>query len=350
MNDDDTRQVILCQDGGFALVGFTGSLGIEEGDIWLVRTDAQGTVLWNRVFAGPNREAGESVWECENGDFVIAGWTLSFGAGGADLWLIRTNSTGHHLWNNTYGGIAGDYASSIVGLADGGFAIGGFTKNFGAVNTDFWLLRTDENGFPLWNQTYGGAEEDSCRQIIEVSTGGFAMIGSTLSFGRDPPNMWLVRTDAAGQLSSNHTYGGNRWDGGYALVEAPNGGFAFVGYSILDTHKVWLVRTNANGDLLWEFHLSETRDSLAFDYEGYSVVEAGNGGFAVAGQSRTSLGNTSMLFVWIPDSAPIVPFPITPVFLGVGIGVIVIVSLVLGWVWYKRRRRERITPTFRSEQ
>ncbi len=273
--------VIECNDGGFVLAGETYSFGAGSEDIWLVRTDADGNQLWNKTLGGPSIDYARSIVECSGGGFVITGTTLSYGAGGNDVWLVRTDADGNHLWNETYGGIYHDDGYSVIECSVGGFAIAGTTSSFGAGNWDVWIIRTDASGNHVWNETFGDTGYEYGYDLLECAAGGFAAIGYTNSFGAGNNDAWLIRTDGSGNHQWNQTYGGANHEAGRALVECSAGGFAVTGINGMYggySNDAWLMRINASGYQLW----NQTFSGIGNDVS-YSVVESAAGGFAIAG-------------------------------------------------------------------
>jgi len=216
------RSLIVTPDGGYALVGtiiirpegcvdpclpahsrFTLARASEAWipyDCWLLKIDAYGNVEWNQTYTGPDFDVAYSVVVTSDGGYAIAGSTDSFGAGEYDFWLVKTDSYGTMQWNRTYGGADEDFAHSLVKTSDGGYALTGYTKSFGAGDRDFWLIKTDDYGNMEWNQTYGGADEDMANSLIATSDGGYAIAGGTYSFGIGGGNFWLLKSDEYGVI------------------------------------------------------------------------------------------------------------------------------------------------------
>jgi hypothetical protein len=132
------------------MAGFTSPYGASGNDFYLVKTDSVGTLQWNKTYGGAGSDRARSVVQTSDGGYAIAGDTNSSGAGGYDFWLVRTDSAGNHLWNQAYGGADNDYGYSVVQTNEGGFALAGYTYSFGADGADFWLVKTDvEMGFTM---------------------------------------------------------------------------------------------------------------------------------------------------------------------------------------------------------
>ena len=177
-------------DSGFIICG---SSLYNRGDVYLIRTDSNGDTLWTNTYGGSLQEAGYSVQQTNNGDFIITGWTVSYGAGEQDVYLIRTDSNGDTLWTKTYGGINYDQGYSVLQLSDGGFIIAGSTMSFGAGRSDVYIIRTDSIGDTLWTKTCGGMESENARSIQQTRDGGFIIAGVTSSFGAGGNDVYLIR-------------------------------------------------------------------------------------------------------------------------------------------------------------
>jgi len=147
--------VVETADGGYAIAGiaaFPPPLPVYE--FWLVKTDANGNMEWSKTYGETQYEKAGSVVKTSDGGFALAGFKNSFGGWGNDFWLVKTDNYGNIEWSQTHGGSEADIARSLIETSDGGYAIAGDTSSFGAGGTDFWLVKTDEYGnipeFPSW--------------------------------------------------------------------------------------------------------------------------------------------------------------------------------------------------------
>jgi hypothetical protein len=115
---------------------------LSAGQAWAV-SSVDG---WSRTYGGTNDDKAYALVQTGDGGFAIAGSTDSFGAGGYDFWLVKTDASGNMQWNKTYGGTGDDEAYALVQTGDGGYALAGYTESFGAGHYDFWLVKTDAGG------------------------------------------------------------------------------------------------------------------------------------------------------------------------------------------------------------
>lgn len=148
---------------------------------------------WSETYGGAGYDFAVSVIQTSDGGYAMTGETNSFGAGGRDFWLVKTDSAGNIEWNKTYGGAGSDYGRSVVQTVDGGYAITGWTYSFGAGSADFWLVKVDSSGNMQWSKTYGGPNPDYGRCVVQTADGGYAITGGTYSFGAGDRDFWLVK-------------------------------------------------------------------------------------------------------------------------------------------------------------
>ncbi|UCE37749.1 MAG: Ig-like domain-containing protein [Thermoplasmata archaeon] len=235
--------------GGYIITG-----NMEAGDVQgiLINADSSGVEKWKKRFGGINTDLGTSVQETSDGGFIIAGHTYSWGAGGTDAWLIKTDSSGSEEWNKTFGGSQGDYGISVQETSDSGFIIAGDTESFGAGNDDVWLIKTDSIGNEQWNRTFGGSNSDFGRSVQETSDGGFIITGYSWFTGHY--DVRLIKTDSSGIEEWSKTFGGDRSDRGYSVRETPDGGFIIAGHTQsygMGGDDVWLIKTDSSGNEKW---------------------------------------------------------------------------------------------------
>ena len=249
---DGGISVVQVSDGGYAIAGHTESFGSGEADVYLIKTDAAGDTLWTRTFGGTGQDRGTSVVQTNDGGYVVAGLTWSFGAGGSDVYLIKTDATGDTLWSRTYGGAASDYGYSVVQTNDGGYVVAGFTSSSGAGSVDVYLVKTDASGDTLWTRTLGGTGWDYGYSVVQTNDGGYVVAGETTSFGAGGADVYLIKTDASGGTLWTRTFGGTGWDRGTSVAQTNDGGCVVTGTTDsfgAGGSDVYLIKLDANGNL-----------------------------------------------------------------------------------------------------
>ena len=138
--------VVQTSDGGYVIAGDSDSAGTNGGsDVFLVKTDSSGNLLWQKWYGGTITDIGFSVVQTSDGGYAIAGYSLSTGtAGGYDVFLVKADSSGNLLWQKWYGGTGNDYGRSVVQTSDGGYAIAGYSYSTGTAGSqDVYLVKTD---------------------------------------------------------------------------------------------------------------------------------------------------------------------------------------------------------------
>jgi uncharacterized delta-60 repeat protein len=231
-------------DGGYVLGGYTHPFG--DDDFWLVKVNSSGSSPWSHTFGGTARDLCFSVQQTADGGYVLAGGTYSFGAGASDFWLVRTDANGNILWSHAFGGSGQDLCYSVWQTTDGGYILGGYTESYGAGDWDFWLLRTNANGDSLWSRTFGGSSEERCYSIQQTTDGGYILGGYTESYGAGGSDFWLVRTNANGDSLWSRTFGGTDNDRCGSVQQTTDGGYILGGYTAsygAGDWDFWLVKT-----------------------------------------------------------------------------------------------------------
>jgi hypothetical protein len=236
------HSVLQTDDGGYLILGSTDSYGAGNFDIWLIKTDSLGNQLWTKTFGGSLADYGNMIQKVNDG-YIIVGTTKSFGAGDYDVWLIKIDTLGNERWNKTYGGSSDDEGTSVDICIDGGYIITGWTWSYGAGGSDVWIIKTDSLGDSLWTKTYGGTGTDAGWDVKQTSDGGYLIIGYTYSFGAGEQDIYLIRTDSLGNRLWDKTIGGAQYDEAFSGQLASDGGYILVGETnSFGNNDVWLIK------------------------------------------------------------------------------------------------------------
>ena len=286
--------VIETSDSGYAVAGYRYLNG-DLTDFWLFKTDANGVMLWNKNYGGPNQQDAWTLIETSDGGYAIIGTTESLGAGGDDFWLVKTDANGTKEWDKTYGGTQDDIPRSVVQICNGGYALAGHTKSFGAGDFDAWLVRTDADGNDLWDKTYGDANEDRVNSLIHTRDGGYALAGTTKSFGAGDSDFWLIKLapdevcveEPCGVVEEwVARYDAGSWDRARALAVDASGNVYVTG----ESNKAgtgWdytTVKYDPNGNELWAAGYDGPGGGCEIDWC-YALAVDGSGNVHVTGES-----------------------------------------------------------------
>ena len=196
-SNEDAASVQQTSDGGYILVGTTFQHD-AQGDVWLVKIGADGGTGWYNHFGGAAADLGKSVRQTTDGGYIIAGVTASYGAGSADVYLVKTDAGGNQLWLKTFGGAEGDGGWSVQQTTDGGYIIAGYTISYGAGSGDVYLMKTDGDGNQQWYRTLGGSAPDEGFSVQQTADGGYVIAGATESYGAGGLDFYLIKTDSDG--------------------------------------------------------------------------------------------------------------------------------------------------------
>ena len=273
-------------DGGLIIVGSTDSWGNGETDIWLIKTNNEGIEEWDKTFGGGEGDWGTSVQQTADNGFIILGHTLSFGNGYYDIFMIKTDSEGNEIWVKTFGGNEEDFGYSVIQTSDGGYILVGFTVSFGSGNKDVWIIKTDSQGNEEWNKTYGGSEREIGFAVEQTSDDGFIITGLTETNTFGLYDILLIKTDINGENIWEKNIGNGNYEVGSSVKQTQDGGFIITGYTISygnGARDIWLVKTDPVGEIEWD----RTFGGIHND-GGHDVFQTNSGGFIVLGYTESS--------------------------------------------------------------
>ncbi|KAA9325699.1 T9SS type A sorting domain-containing protein [Adhaeribacter soli] len=319
----------LCQtlDDGIILAGETDSpqggdiTGVNKGiyDVWVVKLNSNGVKLWDKTFGTPNVDAISTVAATSDGGCIL-GATSSGGIvgdkshaskGGSDFWIIKLDAAGNKMWDKTYGGPEEESLREIHQTADGGYIVGGTSDLSGGDRSagfgikDNWVLKLDAAGNKMWEKSFGGNNDDYFASIKPTADGGYIMAsisGSPLSGNKSQPgrgstDFWVIKMDNLGNKVWDKVFGGNLKDWPSDVIQARDGGFVVVGYSLSGVgneksqpnkgfEDYWIVKLDAAGNKLWDktYGGDQTEGANA-------ITQTSDGGYVVTGYSNTWLFN-----------------------------------------------------------
>jgi uncharacterized protein (TIGR02145 family) len=237
---------------------------------------------WERTYGGSSRDVTTCIANAPNGDYFVAGYTSSFGSGGTDYYLLRINELGNLVWQKTYGGSGDDFLMHCEQTFDGGCILAGYTNSYGAGSHDIYVIKVDGSGNVVWDQTYGGEDNDQAYCVTVVAEGGYIITGTTSSFGELSGDLYLIRIDGFGNLKWQKTYGGSYWDNGNFVLACSDGQYFVCGRTDIvadwDASDIYLLKLNAKGEKIWEKVYTGDCDNAA-----EAAFETSDGSFIIVG-------------------------------------------------------------------
>jgi len=284
-NYDYARSVKQTTDGGYIVAGYTNSFGSWPYDVYILKLDSNENLVWQETF-GRNGYYGEaySVQETTDGGYIVAGCTTSFGSGGYDVYILKLNSNGTLIWQKTFGGGLDDFAYSIQNTADGGYIVAGRTTSFGSGGYDVYVLKLNSDGSLAWQKTFGGNSDDYAYSIQQTTDGGYIVAGCTTSFGTGGYDAYVLKLNSDGSFAWQETFGEWYDDVANFIQQTADGGYIVAGYSgaFGAGGYVYVLKLNPNGELQWQ-----KRFGGGSQYEANSIQQTTDGGYIIAGRLQS---------------------------------------------------------------
>ena len=280
--------VIQTGDSGFVSVGYYNS----PSDVWLIKIDKSGNLLWQKGFGGADEDKGYYIKQTSDKGYIITGYTFSYGAGNSDVYLLKTDSLGNVLWEKTYGDTGYEVGWCVDETEDGGYVVAGWTKtNF----SDVYLLKTDGSGNLLWEKTFGGYYDDHAYYVMQTQDKGYIIVGERDTAGSGLWDVYLIKTDSLGNVEWEKTYGGQNSEYGRCVLELPDQGYIVTGGTNsfgAGSFDVFLFKIDTNGNIVWEKTVGGVEDEKS-----YYITHSSDNGFAVVGWTRSFGSGGSDVFL-----------------------------------------------------
>ena len=269
-------------------------------NVILVKTDENGQEQWKKSFGGTGDDKGYELVQDKEGNYLIIGQTSSIGNGEDDVLLLKVNSKGEEIWQKAYGGPYNDRGFSLAAAKDGGYILTGRTELIEDESADVYLIRTDADGNLLWEQNFGGADIEIGEGVIEASDGSIIIVGENQSDAIPNPNspnnissdVYFIKTNAFGELLIEKTFGNVEEDKAFDVVETADGNFALTGMTNA-RRDLYLLMLDKNGEELW----SKSYGGSMFDEVGYSILTTADGGFLIGGVKEITRTTSQMYLV-----------------------------------------------------
>jgi len=292
---DSAYSIQQTNDGGYIVAGETNSFGAGGSDVWILKLTSSGDIEWQKTYGGIVDDCAWSIQQTGDGGYIVAGETGSFGARDKDIWILKLSSTGAIEWQRTYGGSEWETDPSIQQTNDGGYIVVGHTESFGVGGADIWILKLSSAGDIEWQRTYGAGEQEYAPSIQQTSDGGYIVAGHTYSVGVEMWGYWILKLSPEGDIGWQKTYGWSTFDKPNSIQQTSDGGYIVIGETSsfgAGSSDIWILKLSSDGDIEWQ----KTYGGTSYD-EALSIQQTNDGGYIVAG-STDSFGAGSS-DVWI---------------------------------------------------
>ena len=284
---DQAYSVQQVSDGGFILAGKTKSYGAEDYDAFLLKTDENGNELWHQIYGDYSSDYAWSAQQTADNGYILAGMLIQ-PVDGDQGWLIKTDANGDTLWTQEFGSDGNDILYSVQQTADNGYISAGYTNSFGVgTHLKVWLIKTNEYGDTLWTNTFSDTQAGSGFCVKQTNDLGFIITGCTYSYSpnEDIEDVWLIKTDASGDLEWSQTFGGTGFDIGRSVAQCIDGGYIIAGYSNSfsnGNYDVYIIKTDEYGNEEWNKVIGGADHDRSF-----SILQKNNGNYNAVGYTNS---------------------------------------------------------------
>ncbi len=270
-------------DGNYIICGYLQDTVQLTGNAFLSKINYKGEIIWLKTYGGAINESAKMVKSTPDNGFIFSGYSSSYTNGGNDYYLVKTDSEGNLQWQKHYGGVNDEVAYSIDFTKDGGYILGGKTNSYGFGGVDLFMIKVDANGDSLWQKTFGTTGDDYSETVISTLDSGYVMVGGTAdSYGSY--DAYMIKTDSLGNKLWDKVYGKtSNYEMLKYVIQLPDSSYTLSGSYWPDNtlkYQGWLVKTNKYGDSLW---CKTYGNSGVSDYI-YEMCKTSDGGYALAGQ------------------------------------------------------------------
>ncbi|MCH8904919.1 MAG: PKD domain-containing protein [Bacteroidetes bacterium] len=278
--EDKGYEVIIVSDG-YVIAASTDGTGPALLNAYLIKTDFGGIQMWAKTFGGSADDMAYAVDATDDGGYILVGESSSFG-NAKQLYVIRTDSLGTLIWDTVYGGTGDEQAVSVRQTLDGGFAIFGYTTSIGAGNADMHLLKINGNKSFMWEKTWGNNNQDFGYHLEQAADSGYFLLGVNQT-ALDTNKLSLIRTDKSGnQIWFKYPFRIFS-DRAYHFQITADSNLAIGGYTNVTgfSTQYLLIKADANGDTLWTKHYGGSQKDHAF-----AIATTTDKGYAMLGQTE----------------------------------------------------------------
>ena len=300
--DDVANDMILTPDNGFLIIGSTSSFGFDNSQMYFLKLDSIGNIMWSKSHGGEQQEVGTSLIQTSDGGYLGVGYTNSWGEGGFDIFIVKLDANGNLEYEAVKGGFDWDFAWDVIETAPGKFVIAAETQSFGNGNTDGWLLQFDEATKTFdWETTVGSAGAENLKAVTKGNNNDFFAVGMGHQNSPNDSDIMVVKFNSVGDSISTFFYGDTLLDFGNDIVKMANGSFGITGVRHFagNNPAISVLQIDSFGGT--EF---DTTWSMSFPYgEGRKITETLNSRLVISGVVDLTSSNSDMYLAYsLPSS------------------------------------------------
>lgn len=288
---DDVQSILVLADG-YIICGYTQSFGNGEYDVLVSKISLSGDIIWQKTYGGEKTEYGKSIKKTADGGYILVGYTGSFGEGASDIWVIKLNKDGDIEWQKTYGESDVENSYSIIETSDGGYIVSG-RKHYLSDNRQIYLIaKINSLGELEWKKLYGTTGGMATYSMAKTDNDGFVVAGYTDSLGTNSLDIILLKFDALGNIEWQKAYSGTGDDLAYSVIKTSSGGYFLTGYSNSTedgSYDIIALVLDGSGNIIWQKAYGGSGDDVS---KSYRSVETENGDFVILGNTK-SFNNSS---------------------------------------------------------
>jgi len=247
---DECYRVIQTNDAGYLAVGGSCSYAIGGRDGWILKTDSNGEELWNKSFGGLSYDVFSEVKQLIDSSILLAGTSITDNK--KDFWFIKTDKNGNISWEKTYDKGHDETLNSFIQTIDAGYLLIGKRIEYYGDDSDAYIIKTDSEGNEIWNQTYGGSKSEGFTTADITSDGGYIFTGYTFTNSNGSMDLWVVKTDEEGNKQWEKTVGGEDMDSGGKILQTDDEGYIITGYTKsygAGNEDIWVLKLNKNSTI-----------------------------------------------------------------------------------------------------
>ncbi len=283
---DEGKAISRAADGTILVLGSSKSFSKNyDYDLYAAKISLEGKLLWEKSFGGERDEFAGGISGTDDGGSLIVGESESFGEGDKNIYIVKLDKNGKIVSQRTIGGSRADSAQALTRTRDGSFVMVGYREVETSGDTDFFVMKLDQEGRKIWARTYGEEEADSLLGVTATVDNGIVAVGKTRSYGSEQTDLTVMKFDSKGKLIWHKIYGFKYYEYGNAVATTRDGGFVLVGGTNTlgkGNHSVYILALDKAGKLIWSHVYGGERKDVA-----HGVARMSDGSIMVVGETNS---------------------------------------------------------------